>query len=46
MKDLLKNIEDLMYDGSIKKLEIYKVKDSKVELWSEGKYFGRQRVDY
>lgn len=41
----MKNIEELIRDKTIDKLEIRKVEGSKVELWSDGRYFGRQRVD-
>ena len=44
MKHLMKCVEVLMCNETINKIEILKVEDNKVELWSEGKYFGRHKV--
>tara|TARA_R110000851_G_scaffold47424_2_gene115168 strand:- start:16711 stop:16851 length:141 start_codon:yes stop_codon:yes gene_type:complete len=46
MKDLMKNIELLMRDKDVEKIQVIKVEDSKVELWEDGIYFGRQKVNY
>tara|TARA_R110000851_G_scaffold179363_2_gene326430 strand:- start:1138 stop:1293 length:156 start_codon:yes stop_codon:yes gene_type:complete len=45
MKALMKNIQILLSDESINNIEVKKVEDSKVELWSGGRYFGRQKVN-
>lgn len=46
MKTLMKTASALLRDSDIKKVELVKDGDSKVEIWHNGQYAGRWLVNY